>query len=151
MNSSESALAYCAMPDTRALIRRMWKENPLWGEDVIAGELAKLGHHVSARTVAKYRPANLPRGNFFGAQAPAVMSRRAQDAAASRNCGSNPSSHLFAISCSPIFRSLSWSLFAQFGFSPEESGTGMRRHLFHQSLIQGRQISPLTPQNTPIL
>jgi putative transposase len=48
--------------DTRALIRRMWKENPLWGEDVIAGELAKLGHHVSPRTVAKYRPANLPRG-----------------------------------------------------------------------------------------
>jgi hypothetical protein len=47
--------------DTRALIRRMWKENPLWGEDVIAGELAKLGHHVSPRTVAKYRPANLPR------------------------------------------------------------------------------------------
>jgi hypothetical protein len=39
----------------------MWKENPLWGEDVIAGELAKLGHHVSPRTVAKYRPANLPR------------------------------------------------------------------------------------------
>jgi putative transposase len=48
--------------DTRALIRRMWKENPLWGEDVIAAELAKLGHHVSPRTVAKYRPANLPRG-----------------------------------------------------------------------------------------
>jgi hypothetical protein len=33
--------------DTRALIRRMWKENPLWGENVIAAELAKLGHHVS--------------------------------------------------------------------------------------------------------
>ena len=48
--------------DTRALIRRMWKENPLWGENVIAGELAKLVHHVSPRTVAKYRPANLPRG-----------------------------------------------------------------------------------------
>jgi len=48
--------------DTRALIRRMWKENPLWGEDLIAGELAKLGHDVSLRTVAKYRPANLPRG-----------------------------------------------------------------------------------------
>ena len=40
----------------------MWKENPLWGENVIAGELAKLGHHVSPRTVAKYRPAHLPRG-----------------------------------------------------------------------------------------
>jgi transposase InsO family protein len=48
--------------DTRALIIRMWKENPLRGEDVIAAELAKLGYHVSARTVAKYRPANLPRG-----------------------------------------------------------------------------------------
>ncbi|HJX63446.1 MAG TPA: hypothetical protein VJ860_05770 [Polyangia bacterium] len=48
--------------DTRALIRRMWIENPLWGEDVIAAELAKLGHHVSPRTVAKYRPARLPRG-----------------------------------------------------------------------------------------
>jgi len=39
----------------------MWKENPLWGGNVIAAELAKLGHHVSPRTVAKYRPANLPR------------------------------------------------------------------------------------------
>jgi transposase InsO family protein len=48
--------------DTRALIRRMWKENPLWGENVIAAELVKLGHHVSSRAVAKYRPANLPRG-----------------------------------------------------------------------------------------
>ena len=36
--------------DTRALIRRMWTENPLWGEDVIAAELAKLGHHVSPAT-----------------------------------------------------------------------------------------------------
>lgn len=48
--------------DARALIRRMWTENPLWGENVIAGELAKLGHHISPRTVAKYRPAHLPRG-----------------------------------------------------------------------------------------
>jgi hypothetical protein len=47
--------------DTRALIIRMWKENPLRGEDVIAAELAKLGYHVSARTVAKYRPANAAR------------------------------------------------------------------------------------------
>ena len=40
----------------------MWKDNPLWGENRIAGELAKLGHRVSPRTVARYRPANLPRG-----------------------------------------------------------------------------------------
>ena len=54
--------------DTRALIRRMWIENPLWGEDVIAAELAKLGHHVSPRTVAKYRPARAftPRGHEHG-------------------------------------------------------------------------------------
>ena len=32
------------------------------GEDLIAGELAKLGHHVSPRTVARYRPGHLPRG-----------------------------------------------------------------------------------------
>ena len=48
--------------DTRALIRRMWTENPTWGEDQIAGQLAKLGHYVSPRTVSKYRPARLPRG-----------------------------------------------------------------------------------------
>jgi hypothetical protein len=34
----------------------MWRENPTWGEDRIAGELAKLGYRVSPRTVAKYRP-----------------------------------------------------------------------------------------------
>lgn len=34
----------------------------LGGKDVIAGELANLGHHVSPRTVAKHRPAHLPRG-----------------------------------------------------------------------------------------
>jgi len=28
----------------------MWTEDPLWGEDVIAAELAKLGHHVSPAT-----------------------------------------------------------------------------------------------------
>ncbi len=48
--------------DTRALIRRLWIENPLWGENQIAAQLARLGHHVSPRTVAKYRPARLPRG-----------------------------------------------------------------------------------------
>jgi transposase InsO family protein len=40
----------------------MWRENLTWGEDRIAGELEKLGHHVSPRTVAKYRPPNLARG-----------------------------------------------------------------------------------------
>jgi len=31
----------------------MWRENRLWGENRIAGELAKLGWRVSPRTVAK--------------------------------------------------------------------------------------------------
>jgi len=42
--------------DLRTLIRRFWKENPLWGENRIAAELGKLGYNVSPRTVAKYRP-----------------------------------------------------------------------------------------------
>jgi transposase InsO family protein len=40
----------------------MWRENRLWGENRIAGELAKLGWRVSPRTVAKYRPKHLGRG-----------------------------------------------------------------------------------------
>jgi putative transposase len=48
--------------DLRALIRRMWRDNPTWGENRIAGELAKLGYRVSPRTVAKYRPVGLARG-----------------------------------------------------------------------------------------
>jgi transposase InsO family protein len=48
--------------ELRALIRRMWRENCLWGENRIAGELAKLGWRVSPRTVAKYRPKDLERG-----------------------------------------------------------------------------------------
>ena len=47
--------------DLRTMIRRYWTENPLWGEDRIAGELRKLGYRVSPRTVAKYRPPHLPR------------------------------------------------------------------------------------------
>ena len=47
--------------DLRTLIRRFWKENPLWGENRIAAELGKLGYNVSPRTVAKYRPPHLPR------------------------------------------------------------------------------------------
>ena len=47
--------------DLRALIRQFWTENPLWGEDRIAGELGKLGYKVSPRTVSKYRPPHLPR------------------------------------------------------------------------------------------
>ncbi len=44
----------------------MWRENRLWGENRIAGELAKLGWRVSPRTVAKYRPRHLARGRGQG-------------------------------------------------------------------------------------
>jgi len=47
--------------DLRELIRRMWRENPTWGQQIIAAELAKLGYQISPRTVAKYRPSNLDR------------------------------------------------------------------------------------------
>jgi len=47
--------------ELRALIRRMWRDNPTWGQKIIAAELATLGYQVSPRTVAKYRPAGLDR------------------------------------------------------------------------------------------
>lgn len=47
--------------DLRELIRRMWRENPTWGQQIIAAELAKLGYQISPRTVAKYRPSDIDR------------------------------------------------------------------------------------------
>jgi transposase InsO family protein len=41
-------------PDTVALIRRMARDNRLWGAERIRGELLKLGIHLSKRTVQKY-------------------------------------------------------------------------------------------------
>ena len=38
------------------LIERMARENPMWSRRRIAAELAKLGHHVSKDTVARYMP-----------------------------------------------------------------------------------------------
>ena len=52
--------------ELRQLIRRMARENPLWGQERIANELwVKLGLQVSPRTVRKYRnqPAGRPRGD----------------------------------------------------------------------------------------
>jgi transposase InsO family protein len=46
--------------ELRLLIRRMTSENALWGQRRIQAELARLGHKVSARTVAKYM--SRPRG-----------------------------------------------------------------------------------------
>jgi hypothetical protein len=45
----------------QALIRRMGRENPSWGEERIANELLlKLGIQVSPRTVRKYLPPRPP-------------------------------------------------------------------------------------------
>ena len=40
--------------DTRALVRQMSRENPLWGAPRIHGELLKLGIQISQSSVAKY-------------------------------------------------------------------------------------------------
>jgi len=45
-----------AAPETIALIRKMAKENRLWGAERIRGELLKLGVRVSKRTIQKYMP-----------------------------------------------------------------------------------------------
>jgi hypothetical protein len=42
-------------PQIRRLIRRMGRENPLWGAPRIQAELRLLGHDVAESTVAKYR------------------------------------------------------------------------------------------------
>jgi hypothetical protein len=42
--------------EVRHLIRRMSRENPLWGAPRIHGELLKLGYELSEATVAKYIP-----------------------------------------------------------------------------------------------
>ena len=53
--------------ELQRLIRRMARENPLWGEERIANELmVKLGIRVSPRTVRKYMPptrSGAPRGD----------------------------------------------------------------------------------------
>jgi hypothetical protein len=41
-------------PELRVLIRRMSRENPLWGAPRIHGELLKLGFEVAQSSVAKY-------------------------------------------------------------------------------------------------
>ena len=41
--------------EVQELIRRLTRENPRWGSTRIVGELHKLGYHVSARTVRRYR------------------------------------------------------------------------------------------------
>ena len=41
-------------PELRKLIRRMGKENPLWGAPRIHGELLKLGFEIAKSTVSKY-------------------------------------------------------------------------------------------------
>src|SRR5712691_235538 len=49
--------------DLQALIRRMARENPSWGEERIANELLlKLGLRVSPRTIRKYLPKRLNHG-----------------------------------------------------------------------------------------
>ena len=49
--------------DLQALIRRMARDNPTWGEERIANELLlKLGLRVSPRTVRKYMPKRVDRG-----------------------------------------------------------------------------------------
>src|SRR5215218_9699222 len=49
--------------DLQALIRRMARDNPTWGEERIANELRlKLGLRVSPRTARKYLPTHLDSG-----------------------------------------------------------------------------------------
>ena len=46
--------------EPRMLIRRLCRENPIWGAPRIQSELTLLGYSVSEATVAKYMPARSP-------------------------------------------------------------------------------------------
>jgi hypothetical protein len=53
--------------ELRELIRRMARENVLWGEERIANELLlKLGVRISPRTVGKYLPKRSPNPDVDG-------------------------------------------------------------------------------------
>ena len=65
--------------DTIELIRRMGRENPLWGAERIRGELLKLGIHVAKRTIQRYmkqvqpvRPASQTWATFLKTHAKGV-------------------------------------------------------------------------------
>ncbi len=47
-------------PELRSLIRRLCRENPIWGAPRIHSELTLLGYTVSEATVAKYMPSRPP-------------------------------------------------------------------------------------------
>jgi putative transposase len=54
-------------PELQALIERMARDNPTWGEERIANELLlKLGLRISPRTVCKYLPQRLDHGRRKG-------------------------------------------------------------------------------------
>ena len=56
-----------ALPEhVQDLIRRMAADNPLWGQERIAGELGKLGLDISPRSVAKYLAGPAPRPPSVG-------------------------------------------------------------------------------------
>ena len=77
----------------QALIRRMAKENPSWGEERIANELLlKLGIKVSPRTVSKYLPKRPP------------ASAKSGTCAGRRSYACTPRGSLPVISSSPSLR-----------------------------------------------
>lgn len=50
----------CVSPSLQALIRRIARDNPLWGAPRVHGEILKLGLVVSERTVSRWMPRCLP-------------------------------------------------------------------------------------------
>jgi len=75
--------------DLRALIRRMWRDNPTWGQQIIAAELAKLGRVFSTTSGTRSSSASttemieLPRVGNLRLPGSLTGSRRHFDAVAS--------------------------------------------------------------------
>jgi hypothetical protein len=59
--------------ELRERIRRMSKENPLWGAPRIHGELLKLGYEIAESTVSKYMVRRQSRHRRLGGRSCAIM------------------------------------------------------------------------------
>jgi len=59
--------------ELREMIRRMCKENPLWGAPRIHGEMLKLGFEIAESTVSKYKSGAAGRHRRRGRHSCATM------------------------------------------------------------------------------
>jgi hypothetical protein len=102
----------------RDLIRRMSKENPLWGAPRIHGELLKLGFEIAQSTVSKY----MVRGQKPPSQSWKTFLRSHADAIAAIDLCVVPTVNFSAAVCIPYCRSRAAAAVVVCGSPPSDGG-----------------------------